>query len=51
MKEIEIHKKIHDRKSKVSHLWRKKRLSKKDRTDIYGCAAATAATWIFRSIA
>src|SRR5215212_8055463 len=29
----------------IQHLyWRKKRLSKKDRTDVYGCAAATTAT-------
>jgi len=35
----------------IQHLyWRKKRLSKKDLTDIYGCAAATAARWIFHSI-
>ena len=44
----------------IVHLWRKKRLSKKDRKNIYGCettttttaaAAAAAGRWIFRSIA
>jgi len=40
----------------ILHLWRKKRLSKKDRTDIYGCvasaarAAATARRLIYHSI-
>ena len=33
----------------IQHQWRKKMLSKKDRTDIYGCKA-TARRWIYGSI-